>query len=168
MDPQGLSELYAYNAYANELLLQTVIQVPEGQLHAPSSPSRGDVCTLLIHMLAVEKYFLYACTGQAFAFNPGDCDDLEEMRQYWQALETERQNYLGGASQDDLAQEIHIQIREREFRLPRWQLLTQALVHSIHHRGELSIVLSQLGHPLPTLDPIVHFARESGQEWPWE
>jgi uncharacterized damage-inducible protein DinB len=40
-------------------------------------------------------------------------------------------------------------------------------MHSTHHRGELSIVLTELGYPLPTLDIIVHFAEQSGQAWPW-
>jgi uncharacterized damage-inducible protein DinB len=45
-------------------------------------------------------------------------------------------------------------------------LLAQAFVHSTHHRGELSIVLSHLGHPLPTLDIIIPFVTWSGQKWP--
>jgi uncharacterized damage-inducible protein DinB len=45
-------------------------------------------------------------------------------------------------------------------------LMLQSLIHSVHHRGELSIVMTGLGHPLPTLDIILHFARESGQPWP--
>jgi uncharacterized damage-inducible protein DinB len=53
-------------------------------------------------------------------------------------------------------------------RLPVWQLLIQGFLSSTHHRGELSIVLTQLGHPLPTLDIIIHFVEQSGQTWPWK
>jgi len=28
-------------------------------------------------------------------------------------------------------------------------------------------VMTGLGHPLPTLDPIIEFINESGQHWPW-
>ena len=45
-------------------------------------------------------------------------------------------------------------------------LLALYIYNSIHRRGELSIVLSGLGHPLPTLDIILHFFAQSGQEWP--
>jgi uncharacterized damage-inducible protein DinB len=50
---------------------------------------------------------------------------------------------------------IPIQIRQRSFRLPRWQFPALALVHSIHHRGERSIVHTELGYPLPTINPIL-------------
>lgn len=42
----------------------------------------------------------------------------------------------------------------------------QAFVQSTHPRGELSIVLSQLGQSLPTLDIIIPFVTDSGQVWP--
>ncbi len=67
----------------------------------------------------------------------------------------------------DLDRQVQVTLRGRPFQFPMWQLLSQAFVHSTHHRGELSIVLTELGHPLPTLDIIVHFAKESGQAWPW-
>jgi uncharacterized damage-inducible protein DinB len=49
-----------------------------------------------------------------------------------------------------------------------WQLLVQAFVHSTHHRAELAILLGQMGHPLPTLDILIHFAQQSGQPWRWK
>ena len=68
-------------------------------------------------------------------------------------------------SEDLLAQEIIIPIGGQDIKLARWQFLTQSLMHSTHHRGELSIVLTGLGHPLPTLDIIIEFVQESGQQW---
>jgi len=59
----------------------------------------------------------------------------------------------------------HLAIRNHPLTLPRWQMLAQSLLQSIHHRGELSIVMTQLGYPLPTLDPIIQFIKESGQVW---
>ena len=38
--------------------------------------------------------------------------------------------------------------------------------HATQHRAELGIVLGQMGHPLPTMDIIVHFMHQSGQPWP--
>nr|MBP9041735.1 hypothetical protein [Anaerolineaceae bacterium] len=61
--------------------------------------------------------------------------------------------------------EITVQIGAGRFTLPRWQLLAQSLIHSIHHRGELSIVMTELGYPLPTLDPILKYVNDSGQVW---
>ncbi len=71
-------------------------------------------------------------------------------------------------TEGDLARDMTIQLRDHSFLFPMWQLLAQAFVHSTHHRAELAILLGQMGHPLPTLDIIIHFAKESGQEWPWK
>jgi len=60
---------------------------------------------------------------------------------------------------------VDIQIKQKPFRLARWQMLTQSLIHSVHHHGELSIVMTGLGYPLPTLDPILKYIRDSGQVW---
>ncbi|MFN8455860.1 MAG: hypothetical protein U0401_14540 [Anaerolineae bacterium] len=42
------------------------------------------------------------------------------------------------------------------------------MLHSAQHRGELSILLSELGHPLLIDDIIVRFTEESGQSWPFK
>lgn len=38
---------------------------------------------------------------------------------------------------------------------------------SFHHRGELSVVCTGLGYPLPTMDIILHFINQSGQSSPF-
>ncbi|MDO9121852.1 MAG: DinB family protein, partial [Anaerolineaceae bacterium] len=75
--------------------------------------------------------------------------------------------YLNWVTNEKLLEIVDIPIGEHPFKLARWQLLTQSLLHSAHHRGELSIVMTGLGHPLPTLDAIIAFIHESGQTWPW-
>ncbi len=65
----------------------------------------------------------------------------------------------------ELEEEITVNLGRGEVTLPRWQFLSQSLLHSFHHRGELSIVMTQLGYPLPTLDPILKYIRDSGQPW---
>ncbi len=70
------------------------------------------------------------------------------------------------SDEEELQRELDVTIRGEPVHLPVWQLLLQAFIHAVHHRGELSILLSQIDHPLPTLDIILHFVEESGQDWP--
>ncbi|UCC76110.1 MAG: hypothetical protein JSW37_11425, partial [Anaerolineales bacterium] len=42
-----------------------------------------------------------------------------------------------------------------------------AVIHSVHHRGELSVVCTGLGYPLSTMDIILHFINQSGQSSPF-
>ena len=163
----GLIALYDYNDYANSLLLDTAAQVSEADLHRKTSPSNDSVFHLLFHTLAVEHYFLSHCQNRPNRLTPDQFTSVSDLRSSWLQLETERKSYLSSVDDEALTQIIEVNFGEHQFQFTKWQVLTQALMHSTHHRGELSVVLTELGHPLPTLDIIVHFAKTSGQHWPW-
>jgi uncharacterized damage-inducible protein DinB len=162
----GLLALYAYNAYANHLVLETAAGLDEEALARQSSPSHGSVRNLLLHMLRAEAGFLTRC--QERLFDPPSVVSLQDIRSYWDDLARAGQDFIASLDEVKLSRELDVELRGHLFRFPVWQLLVQAFVHSTHHRGELSILLTELGRPLPTLDIIIHFARESGQAWPWE
>jgi len=162
----GLLALYTYNAYANRMVLDGLAQLSEDELTREPSPSHDSIHGLLLHMLRCEVGFLARC--QERQVQVPDLRTLADTRLYWGNLMREQQDFIASLTESDLARDLAIQLRDRPFHFPMWQLLVQAFVHSTHHRGELAILLGQMGHPLPTLDIIIHFAKESGQEWPWK
>lgn len=170
LDRSALIVLHNYNDHANTLLLKTAAELDEASFVSTSSPSHGTVQALLTHMLMVEFYFLARSEGKPI--NPKGAPDktlsLDEITVTFAQIADERKKFLEWITDEKLDEVIEIPISGNPFKLPRWQLLAQSLIHSTHHRGELSIVMTGLGHPLPTLDPIIQFIRESGQEWPWE
>jgi uncharacterized damage-inducible protein DinB len=118
-------------------------------------------------MLECEAFFLAHCKGQSVELDFVDLTTPSSIRRYWSKLEKEQLDFIESLSEDELIRDISIRLRGQPLVFPLWELLTQALIHSIHHRGELSIVLTELNHPLPTLDIILHFIKESGQSWAW-
>lgn len=168
LNRDGLLALYDYNTYANHLVLGVAQELPEDEFTRKASPSRESVRGLLQHMLAVEASYVAMSEGHELWFKQEDVMTLEGIGRYWEQTERRQQALMGSFTDADLERQVQVQLRGRSFQFPMWQLLTQAFVHSTHHRGELSIVLTELGHPLPTLDIIIHFAKQSGQEWPWD
>jgi uncharacterized damage-inducible protein DinB len=166
MDRQGLLTLYSYNSYANKLVFEVVAQLSEAEFTGTMIPIYPSVRALLHHMLSVEAFFLASCRGEAHAFDPAALPAPADIQQAWEQLDRERQDYLAALTEAALAEELPIQLGGAPFRFTRWQMLLQAFIHSNHHRGELSVLLTHLGHPLPTLDIIVQFVQESGQSWP--
>ncbi|MBA4374902.1 MAG: hypothetical protein C0401_01850 [Anaerolinea sp.] len=170
MDKSALLVLHHYNNHANALLLKTAADLDITAFSSPSSPSHGSVQGELTHMVMVEFFFLARAEGKPV--NPKDTPDealtLEEIKLTFAQIADDRKRYLDWVTEEKLAEEITLPIRGKSFMLARWQCLAQALLHSAHHRGELSIVMTVLGHPLPTLDAIIQFVKESGQEWPWD
>jgi uncharacterized damage-inducible protein DinB len=169
MNRSALIVLHNYNSYANDLVLKTALVLDEAAFTAQSSPSHGSVQALLMHMLAVEASFVAKCKGEAPQGRVFEAEEqiLAEIMDGFSEVADARGAYLDAVSDGELAEAITIQIGGKPLRLARWQLLAQSLLSSAHHRGELSIVMTGLGQPLPTLDPILQFVSESGQEWPF-
>ena len=169
LNKSALFVLHNYNSYANQLVLKTAAAMDEAAFTAQSSPSHGSVQALLTHMLTTEFFFLARSEGKPV--NPKGAPDktlnLQEITIAFNQIADERSKYLNWVTEEKLLEIIEIPIGGQLFNLARWQLLTQSLLHTAHHRGELSIVMTRLGHPLPTLDPIIEFINESGQQWPW-
>lgn len=166
LNRSGLFALHTYNVYANNLVLETAAGMSEDKLKRTSSPSHGSVINLLQHIFGCEYYFLILCMGTKPEEAGTDLFSLSTLREYFAALGERRAGYLNAVDEYELAAAINVQIGKGELTLPRWQLMAQSLIHSIHHRGELSIVMTGLGYPLPTLDPILKYVNDSGQEWP--
>ncbi len=160
-----LVSLYHYNHYANRLVLDSAARLPAEQLQAPGSPSHDTVFKLLRHMLACETAFLAYSQGVEPQFS--EPVSLEEIRSQWDSLAQQTSAYLAGLDEEDLLLVRTVKWDEDELHYPVWQLLLQGMLHATHHRGELSIVMTGLGQPLPTLDSILFFTAESGQTWPW-
>jgi uncharacterized damage-inducible protein DinB len=169
LNKSALLVLHNYNSYANQLVLQTAASMDEAAFISQSSPSHGTVQALLTHMLTTEFFFLARSEGKPV--NPKSAPEktlgLHEITVAFAQIADERLKYLNWVTEEKLLDLVDIPIGGQQFKLARWQLLTQSLLHSTHHRGELSIVMSGLGQPLPTLDPIISFINESGQNWPW-
>lgn len=166
MNRDGLLALYTYNAYANCIVLDGIGELSADEFTRESSRSHDSIHGLLLHMLRCEVGFLTRC--QEREVQVPDLRTLADIRLYWGSLMREQQDFIAPLTESDLARDFSIQLRDRPFHFPAWQLLVQAFVHSTHHRGELAILLGQMGHPLPTLDIIIHLAKENGQEWPWK
>lgn len=167
MDRSSLYSLHAYTVYANNLVLDVAAGMPDDALTRQSSPSHGSVMNLLQHMFGCEYYFTLECMN--VAPEPAQSDrcaaSLASLRECFALLNATRENYLSRVNEYELEEEITVNLGRRDFTLPRWQFMAQSLLHSIHHRGELSIVMTELGYPLPTLDPILKYIHDSGQVW---
>jgi uncharacterized damage-inducible protein DinB len=170
LNRSALLVLHNYNEYANTLVLTTAAEMNETAFTAQSSPSHGSVQGLLTHMLLVEFYFL--ARSESKPIHPKNVSDkalsLPEITLTFAQISEERKKYLTWVTEEKLEEVVEIPFDGKPFKLPRWQWLAQSLLHSTHHRGELSIVMTGLGHPLPTLDPVIQFVNESGQVWPWK
>ncbi len=166
MNQTALQAYFEYNARANQQVLATAALLPAEVLEQPCSPSHGTIRALLVHILESEVYFLNACQGKIFDNSSFMAlATLADIRTHWEQVIAEGRDFLAG--QIDTERSVDLHFGEYPFYLPMWQWLHLNWVHSVHHRGELSVVLTQAGHPLPELELAEFFLRASGQDWPF-
>lgn len=165
MTHDTLVALARYNAWANRMVLDAASALDEDELTRISSPSHGSVHSLVLHMLECEAFFLSLCRQEPFSGLPA-LRGVDDIRRHWDALAQRMHDFAAGLDADAMGRVLEVQIEGSIFRLPVWQLLSQAIIHSVHHRGELSIVVTGQGRPLPTLDILLHFIEQSGQVRP--
>ncbi len=166
MNRDLLLALAKYDAEMNDVLFGTVERLSEEELNQPS-PIRKSIRTLLHHLLSTKPFFIAACQERSFDSNSDRFwNTAKEMNEYARRYSEEAQSYITSLDDAALTHVSEFKIRGQTYRLPIWQLLTQAFMHSAQHRGELSALLTNLGHPLPLQDILVQFFEESGQPLP--
>jgi len=163
---ESLLVLCDYNTYANQRVLDTAAELIEEQFVKDFEISRGSVQKTLQHMLEGELYFLHLLKGEQFS--GVEQPVLGTVGSYWGSTPALFNGFIAEQTDESLQREIDVQFGEYRFHLPVWQMLMESLNHSTIHRGELSVFLTQLGHPLPDMDILIPFIKNSGQVWPYD
>lgn len=168
MESSTLFDLCRASDYANSILLHEVGKLSLAQLEEERSPSHHSIWKLLRHILAVETHYSLAAQGRLNEFEQPAIDTIADLEEYWEAIALQRLEYVAALTDEDADEIINFRLGDHRFALPARQLIIQALIHSAHHRGELSVVMTELDHPLPTLDSIALFVEDCGSVWPYK
>ncbi len=156
------------DVYANQIVLREASRIDPVILEASASPSRGSVFGLLIHLIGVEVNYLGQILGGDNVLSDPARTSIAALAVAADAHYARLLGYVDGLTDVELARAVPFRFSTGAvLQFTAWQLLTQLFMHSAQHRGELSILLSELGQPLPIDDIIVRFADESGQAWPF-
>ncbi len=166
MNRELLLALARYDAAMNDVLFETIEHLTETEL-SQSSPIRKSIRTLLHHLLATKPFFVAACQQRPFDLKSDRFwNTASDMHAFARRYSEESQAYIESLDAAELVRIAEFKIRDHAYRLSVWQLLTQAFMHSAQHRGELSALLTNQGHPLALQDIIAQFLEESGQSVP--
>lgn len=163
-----LRSLAEYNNRANATLMNAASELTPEQFANTPSPSRESAHTLLLHLFVVEAAYYARCRGDKFNFDQDEYASLSDIKKFADATANDLERLMDSLTEYDLERKVTSTLGDQSLQLPIWQMLMHTFMHSARHRGELSIILSQLGHPLPIPDLIVQFVDQSGQSWPFE
>jgi uncharacterized damage-inducible protein DinB len=158
-----LRSLFAYDAWANELLLDAARGVPEESLRRDLGTSHQSVLGTLVHLVAAEELWLSRWKSAPRSRLAGieDVPSLDALVSWWRAVRAERDAYIASLGETDLEREMEMTTTAGAAYRHRYSDMFRHLAnHSTYHRGQAAALLRQLGAKPPSTD-LIRFYRES-------
>ncbi len=149
-----IRHFFDYATWANSRALASVETV---------AAERPSALRPLGHLLAAERVWLLRLTGQDASHVELSPDfTLEECRALVEENRVAFEQFLGGLEQSALASAVVYRTTKGvEYHTPVREILTQLLMHGVHHRGQMaSAVRAEGGTPAST--DYITFVRETG------
>ena len=148
---------FGYNAWANGRILHQASLVTAEQFNQPSVVGERSLREILGHLALVERVWrLLADLGE---FEPGQLpadEQLATVKAIRSVLAVEQEQmavFLAGLNDEELAREMTIKRWDGiKIVMARWQMLQHLLLHSMQHRTEAAVLLTNLGRSPGDLD----------------
>jgi uncharacterized damage-inducible protein DinB len=159
--PQLSRSLLAYTIWADQHHLDALEAIPPEHVSLPTGTSFGSLLGTLAHVLGSEQVWLGRFVGAPLERFPAESDwpDLPAVRAGFEELWPQMEFFLASVSEEQLLGEIAWVSRSgNSYRRPLWEALVHMSHHSAYHRGQLTTMLRQLGHPAPSTDLIGYYA----------
>jgi uncharacterized damage-inducible protein DinB len=161
---QILTELSAYNIWANQLLLDTINQLPEEKQKQELPSSFKSLYKTVLHMLDAQSIWWQRMKLQERIIRPSDdfngatkelSNNLLHQNRMWR-------DWITSANDHQLHHVFHYQNTKKEqFKQPIFQMLVHVFNHETYHRGQLVNLLRQLGvEKIPATDFIAWSRRK--------
>ncbi len=151
-----LLEIHRHSSWANGQILQAAARMPVEQLRTPiGEGGYGDMLETLLHMYDAQKaWFDRARTGtNGPALDIEVYRDIPTLAAAWRELDAEMEQYITGL--DDQALEEEVAYRSyygSEGTYSRDAMMLHQALHSHQHRGEVALLLTQLGYSPGEID----------------
>lgn len=150
MNTKDVERLFAYDQWANRRLVAAAALVSADDFSRDLGASFGSLRGTLLHVLWGERRWLHRWVDGGTIPDPSleDFPTAAALERNWAELNQRRATYVKSLS--DASLEIRLEIRGQEFQLA--DLITHVTNHSTYHRGQVALLLRQLGHTPPATD----------------
>jgi uncharacterized damage-inducible protein DinB len=164
MTASDLVRLYDYGYWANRNLLRVVAQLTPEQFTQTVAGSYGSVRNTLVHILSAEWGWLDRCGGhpRGPALKADAYPDLKSVTDTWTNVEEWVRTFLEGLADQDVDRLVEFQNpRGERMSMPLGELLQHGAMHAVHHRGQVSLLLRELGYAPGNFDLLLYDAQRN-------
>lgn len=155
---QQLARVFAhYNEWMNDQLFSIAKLLSDDELKAPRGAYFGSIHRSLDHILFGDRVWMNRLARRHYEVSTVDellFSDFETMCEARKALDSDISNWTTDLTDGQLMEHIHwtSSIDQRSRTEPRWLLMMHMFNHQTHHRGQVTTLLAQCGHPIHLTD----------------
>jgi uncharacterized damage-inducible protein DinB len=162
MTLQEITQLVAFNRWANERFFEALSQLSAEQYGRDLQSSHGGIHGTLAHIVGVEKGWLRRWQRQPdMATAPlSHMHSLAELRAYWEGVCAEMSQFLATLDDRKLQETLATTTLTGTYTAPYWQMIQHVVDHSSYHRGQIVTMLRQLGVTPPSTG-LIRFYRDT-------
>jgi uncharacterized damage-inducible protein DinB len=153
-----LTRRFEYGYWANRKLFAIVGQLTPAEFTRDVAGSYGSVRNTLVHMLSAEWGWIARCGGpeRGPALKAGEYPTFETLVEKWLTVEGYVYEFLRSLTDADLSRPIEFDLGRGVRMSPVGELLEHAANHSVHHRGQVALLLRVLGRAPGNIDLLIY------------
>lgn len=160
MDVERIRALFEFNRWANGQLLAAVSALGPEDWTRDLKNSFPSVRDTLAHIMWAEWIWLrrWKGTSPKLVLDPAEFATVTVLWTKWSEVEREQADFVAGLTEESLSTVIeYVNTRGESFSYPLWQMLQHVVNHSTYHRGQITMMLRQLGATPVATDFLVFY-----------
>jgi uncharacterized damage-inducible protein DinB len=165
MRASDLARLYDYHYWANARMLEAVSRLTPEQFTQTMSGSYGSIRNTLVHAMSAEWGWLDRCGGQprGAKLDPNDYPTPASLTETWRRVESYVGEFLPTLTDKDVARDVEFTLGASGKRtLALGDLLHHSVIHAVHHRGQVAVLLRELGETPGSYDFLIYCGERRG------
>jgi uncharacterized damage-inducible protein DinB len=158
---EDLRTLYDYGYWANQKIFDVLSQLTPDEFTREVSGGCGSVRNTLVHMMSAEWGWLDRCGGakRGPALAAADYPTVASVMDRWRQVEAYVREFLSTLRDDDLNVQREFSFGGPTFSMRLCELMQHAANHSVHHRGQVALLLRSLGHAPGNFDILFYYGQ---------
>jgi uncharacterized damage-inducible protein DinB len=165
IDVPVIQELYRYNRWANDRMLEVVSSLSHAEFTRNLASSYPSVRDTVAHIVWAEWIWLqrWKRTSPQVVFNAEDFPDVPTLRARWLQVESGQRAVIDTMTTEGLLGIVqYVNLQGHTWQYPLWRQMFHVVNHSSYHRGQVTTLLRQLAaRTVPTDFLVFHDELES-------
>ncbi len=152
MDVTTIRSMHDYDRWATGRILDCCSQIAPEEFTAETDLPWGSIRNQLVHQFIVHRRWLSWADGslsgdQAYQLvaDPEDYPDLQAVCSMWESVREQDAAFMQRLTSADLERVLKPESPDAGFSIPVWQVLTHIAHHSMQHRTETAMALTNIG-----------------------